>query len=234
MVKIAVVVMMVMAGGCTGIVVGRPGPGRGEITLTNRHEYYDHGSSGSTHGQDDAIGNTSSTFLVAGLFGPSKSTLTGTPTSTGLGLDAFGEYLYNTPGFFGLGARVGYTSLSGTDMAGVRYSGFPVMLEAAIGTRVPGRVDTERSFLGSITGLALSLHGGVGYVASGTITHAKASADVGAYRGNLGLRLTLPITLVQFTLTAEVAYTSSKTVQLEGVDTSFQSTSILFGNIVAF
>jgi len=40
--------------------------------------------------------------------------------------------------------------------------------------------------------------------------------------------------IVQFTLTAEVAYMASSTVPLEGVDTSFQSTSFLFGNIIAF
>ena len=40
--------------------------------------------------------------------------------------------------------------------------------------------------------------------------------------------------IVQFTLTAEVAYLASSTVPLEGVDTSFQSTSLLVGNIIAF
>jgi hypothetical protein len=226
--------MASVVAGCTGLVVGRAGPGRGAITLTDRHEYYAQGSSGATVFRDDAVGTTASTFVFAGLAGPAKSATTATARSTGFGLDAFGEYLYNTPSFFGFGVRGGWAYMGSDKASDISYSGFPILLEAAIGTRVPGPVDSERSLIGSWSGLALSLHGGIGYVVGGAIHHGTATADVGGYRGNLGLRLTLPITIVQFTLTAEASYTKSNSVALEGADTRFQSTSLLFGNLVAF
>lgn len=232
----ALIIATLALAGCTGIVLGRAGPGRGSITMTNAHDYvYTSGpQSGTKFTRDDVIGDTYNTYVLAGLMGPSKSTLTGTPASTGLGVDAFAEFLHNTSGHLGFGGRAGFASAGGNDMSGVGYYGFPIMVEGAIGAHVPGDVDTERKLIGSISGLALSLHGSVGYVAGGSLSHAKASAPASGLAANLGLRLTLPITIVQFTLTAEVAYMASSTVPLEGVDTSFQSTSFLFGNIIAF
>jgi hypothetical protein len=235
--RILATFLVLALAGCSGIVVGRPGPGRGSITLTNSHSYvYTSGpQTGQTFSRDEDLGNTYNTILVAGLFGPARSTMSGSPTSTGLGFDAFGEFLHNTAGFFGFGLRAGYAYMGGDDMADFSYAGFPIMLQAAVGTRWPGPVDSGRSLLGSMSGLALSLHGGVGYVAGGSLGHGSASADVAGYRANLGLRLTLPITIVQFTLTAELSYTTTASaVALEGVDTSFDATSLLFGNIVAF
>ena len=185
---------------------------------------------GTQHG----VGTTYNTYLVNSAFGPAKSTVTGAPTSTGFGFDVFLEFLHNTSTFFGYGVRAGYAHSAGDDTADFAYGGFPIMVEAAVGTRAPGPLDEERKLIGSISGLALSLHAGVGYVVAGSLRKAKDSASTSGYRANLGLRLTLPVTLVQFTLSAEVAYMASSTVMLASQDTSFQSTTLLFSNIVAF
>ena len=47
-------------------------------------------------------------------------------------------------------------------------------------------------------------------------------------------RLLLPVLSGRFTLTAEASYIASQKVMINGVDTSFEASSLLFGNLVAF